>query len=195
MIRSLRPRTILPPTGSGLFGVVRQTKLENERWYGGDPERFADVVDGRIFENVFLRHQRRSNTQAVETEHGVGEGEKEKGKHETALAEKGKEDTSFASSQVVGPVLPFTSLARVFETFCSQDADDGSSFRNASNYLTSSAVIEEMRTYENGLFSQLEMRERKVLRGSSGLVDDTNKDVALMLGYRTMEDTTERGNK
>mmetsp|Transcript_15489 Transcript_15489/g.34578 ORF Transcript_15489/g.34578 Transcript_15489/m.34578 type:complete len:400 (-) Transcript_15489:60-1259(-) len=217
MIRRLRPKTCLPPPGSGLFGVVRRTKFENERWYGGDHERFADEVDKRIMKKALSTYGKQS--EAMASEHCCvegGETVQEKGEkdvvetlneakesstdkasctreqqqHESAgetSIEKEKEGKALASKSCA-PVVPFTALARVYETLCSQDADDGTAFRNGCNYLTSSAMVDQLRSVENELLSELEMRERDVMRGSSDLVDDTTKDVALLLGYRTLED-------
>ena len=200
MIHRLRPKACLPRAGSCLFGVVRQTKLENERWYGGDPERFADEVDRRISEKVKEKSKTEIGGVSNKKQHGYIDRAQStnepqhKGEGVTS-AEKGKENIAVPLSEVLGPIVPLSSIARVYETLCSQDADDGSAYFNGCNYLSASAMVEELRTFENGLFAELEMRERDLMRGSSSLVDETMKDVAPMLGYCMMEDVMTEGRK
>jgi len=56
--------------------------------------------------------------------------------------------------------IPFQSLAKTYETMCTQDADDGSSNRRDSQYLTASACVEKLRGFENRI-SELKLQHKK----------------------------------
>lgn len=78
--------------------------------------------------------------------------------------------------------LPFKTLARLYETMCEQDVDDGSSNRREVQYLSAGACLERLKLFENTACA-LRKREEQVLERANelGLID--NAQVSAMLGY------------
>lgn len=82
----------------------------------------------------------------------------------------------------VGQFPFFKTFARLYETMCEQDVDDGSSNRREVQYLSASACLERLMLLENTACA-LRKREEQVLERAHelGLVDNTQ--VSAMLGY------------
>ena len=82
----------------------------------------------------------------------------------------------------VGQFPFFKTFARLYETMCEQDVDDGSSNRREVQYLSASACLERLMLLENTACA-LRKREEQVLERAHelGLVD--NAQVSAMLGY------------
>jgi len=93
-------------------------------------------------------------------------------------------------------IVPYSTLARLYETMCQQDAtspevdgDGESSFRRECRFMTAPKVVETLRQYENGM-TELDKRERDIMEvgkelgllGNDGK-DGVGSDVAKYLGY------------
>lgn len=80
--------------------------------------------------------------------------------------------------------LPFNSLARLYEEMCTQDADDGSSFRRETQYMTPESCVKKLRDFENQI-SALKIKQNTILSLASqrGLSQSTREDVRSFLGY------------
>jgi len=83
--------------------------------------------------------------------------------------------------------LPFNSLARLYEEMCTQDADDGSSFRREAQYMTPESCVKKLRDFENQI-SALKIQQNKILTAASqrGLSQSTREDVSSFLGYNNL---------
>lgn len=80
--------------------------------------------------------------------------------------------------------IPFQLLAKTYEIMCTQDADDGSSDRRDSQYLTASACVEKLRGFENRI-SELKLQHRKVMKTAMhyGLTDLTMGATVKFMGF------------
>lgn len=82
--------------------------------------------------------------------------------------------------------IPFKNMARLYETMCAQDADDGSFNRREAQYLSASSAVEKLRALENRA-CELKLTESSVLQKGKelGLLGATH---CLMPGYAQVPD-------
>ena len=168
MVRTHRPRTCRPPLGSGLVDVVHNAPSENALWYG---EKKAG--------------EKAAGSSALASDQVALEVDRKIGAKSTAGGGGGGE-----------VIVPYSTLARLYETMCQQDAsslevdDDGeTTFRRECRYMTAPKVVETLRQYENGM-AELDKRERDTMEVGKelGLLgndenDGVGSDVAKCLGY------------
>jgi len=190
MIRSLRPRTCLPPDGSGMVEMVQNIPSENALWYGKEPgkneagaststststlELDAEEVDHKIYQKIA----------AQENNQDVDQGE------------NGRDSTKIAEGDLI---VPYSALSRLYESMCQQDAakssvaggESNNTFRRECRYMTAAKVVEKLKCYENTTVV-LDKRERDTmaLGRELGLLDNDDKngksigvDVVTFLGY------------
>ena len=167
MVRTHRPRTCRPPNGSGLVDVVHNAPSENALWFG----------EKKVGENADRLSALASDQVALEVDRKIGA-------------------KSTAGEGGGGVIVPYSTLARLYETMCQQDAsslevgDDGeTTFRRECRYMTAPKVVETLRQYENGMV-ELDKRERDTMEVGKelGLLgndekDGVGSDVAKYLGY------------
>lgn len=103
-------------------------------------------------------------------------GEKSKGDGEEYMEvsvdmEEEEETTAYAGDRenpastqfFYGPKIPHESLARLYESMCAQDVDDGREAQRQAQFLTSDACIDRLRGMEDTILD-LRMREQRVIQ-------------------------------
>jgi hypothetical protein len=132
MVQSLRARTIVPPPKSELHSIIQKPLLGIANRATAISKASSNQADGEEYMEV-----------AVDM---VDEDDPEKTKMQ----------------HFYGPKIPFRSLAKLYETMCAQDVDDGREARRQAQFTTSEACIDRLRGMEDRI-SALKLREQRVL--------------------------------
>lgn len=163
IMNTLRAKTSLPPPGSDLHRIVQKNRFENRRELYGDDSEDDDTVG------------KESETVRPKQSHKYGRRSEKGGQRQSVTAE---------AETATGPKIPFKTLARLYESMCAQDADDGSSARREAHYLSAKACVEKLRSLENRA-CELKLRERELMQEGKkvGLLPVSTDDACRFSGY------------
>mmetsp|Transcript_2503 Transcript_2503/g.2891 ORF Transcript_2503/g.2891 Transcript_2503/m.2891 type:complete len:480 (-) Transcript_2503:228-1667(-) len=138
IVNTLRLKTYQPPVNSPLFECVQRTRCEN--W------KESCIASNCHYQTHCANSSNREN---------VKNGDDCKKKNDDSSA---THETNPSVCELPQPIL-----SNLYETMCAQDADDMSSNRRESHYLTSNACIDKLFGLENSICA-LKLREMKVMR-------------------------------
>ena len=83
--------------------------------------------------------------------------------------------------------IPYKTFARLYESMCEQDVDDGAANRREVQYLSTAACVERLKSFENEACA-LKLREQKVMAKAKELDLIDVQQVSSLLGYRRAQD-------